>query len=481
MADRLAYRDESVPRARTALAVAVLYLGLCVLLGGGTRQALLADSGLQLLALPVMGYALIRLLDIRSDPLLRAALLSTALFLGWLLLQLVPLPFEWWSKLPGRELLAAELRVAGVEPLARPISVDSLASLRALFAWLPPLALGLLVATLPAPAKLRMLQAIIICALLSLLLGMAQLAGGEHSPLRWHEFTNTTQAVGPFANRNHLASLVVLSLPLAVAHLLLIARRDVHPDEHGQRNAKLIIATIAMMLLLIGLAITRSRGGVLIGAVAVLLSALLVWRRSAQREHDANQNRARRWLALAGIVGLLFAIQYGFVGLLSRFESQGLEDARWQMATTTATAARAFAPVGVGAGNFAAVYPSFEPTEQRGIYYVNRAHNDWIEWWLEGGAPLMLIAIFAVLVLLVATVAIWRSDTELRLARLGAALGVWVVLLHSLLDYPLRTAAIAVVFAALLAIVFAPEQESPVRESRRRRSRSMGQDEGAQA
>ena len=477
MAGPAADEAHDEPRALVALLVALSYLFLCILFGGGTRQQLLADMALQLMALPVAGYALWRLPGLRADPLLRGALIAIALMVLWLALQLLPLPADSWSRLPGRGLLAAELRTAGIEAIARPISVDALASLRALFAWLPPLALGLLVLTLPAVARLRVLQAIVLCALLSLLLGMAQLAGGEHSALRWHEYTNTTQAVGPFANRNHLASLVVLSLPIAIAQLLLLARRDTHAAQHGRRSAWLIVATIALMLLLLGLAITRSRGGVLVGAVAVMLSLLLVWRRAAPPEHAAERPRARGWLALAGGVGLLFAIQYGFVGLLGRFESQGFEDARWNMATTTIAAARAFAPVGVGAGNFGAVYPSFEPTEQRGIYYVNRAHNDWLEWWLEGGAPLILIALFGVLLLLVATFAIWRSDTELRLARLGAALACWVVLVHSLLDYPLRTAAIAVVFAVLLAVVFAPEHAAQHRGHRRHRERSMGRDQ----
>ncbi len=458
---------------RVALGVALLFLMLAMLLGGGTRQALLADVALQLVALPVIVFACWRLFDVTLERRTQL-LLCTALALLWLALQLLPLSPTLWAMLPGRALLTAELHHVGIEPTWRAISVDTLASTRALLAWLPPVAIGLLTVTLDSTARRRMLQAIIVLALLSILFGMAQLAGGEHSPLRWHAITNTTQAVGPFANRNHLASLIVLALPLAVASLIEAARQSVRPELQGRRTAHMALSTIALVLLLIGLVVTRSRAGAVLGAVAVLLSVVLVWRRTAQLEHVANRQRVRHWLALAGLAGLVFSIQYGFVGLLARFDANGVEDARWNITATTVQAARHFTPVGVGAGNFGAVYPSFEPTAQRGIYYVNRAHNDWAEWWLEGGVPLILLALIGVVLLFAATISAWRAEDDERLWRLSAALACWLVLLHSAMDYPLRTSAIASVFAALLAVAFAPANAPPTSNLRlRRRTRNI--------
>lgn len=42
----------------------------------------------------------------------------------------------------------------------------------------------------------------------SVLLGFLQVAQGPSSPLRLFEFTNLTEAVGFFANRNHFSALL---------------------------------------------------------------------------------------------------------------------------------------------------------------------------------------------------------------------------------------------------------------------------------
>ena len=62
--------------------------------------------------------------------------------------------------------------------------------MRAALAWLPPLAIGLLCLGLPRAQQIRLLQGILLIALASAVLGLAQLAGGPDSPLRWHAVTN---------------------------------------------------------------------------------------------------------------------------------------------------------------------------------------------------------------------------------------------------------------------------------------------------
>ena len=42
-------------------------------------------------------------------------------------------------------------------------------------------------------------------------------------------------------------------------------------------------------------------------------------------------------------------------------------------------------PVGAGLGTFVPVYAMFEKPEQVSLFYVNRAHNDVLELWLETG------------------------------------------------------------------------------------------------
>jgi O-antigen ligase len=81
--------------------------------------------------------------------------------------------------------------------------------------------------------------------------------------------------------------------------------------------------------------------------------------------------------------------------------------------------------------------------------YVNHAHNDFLELLLEGGAGAMVI--FAVYVAMVIARAVQVYNRPLqRLALLSIA----VILLHSIVDYPLRTMAIAMTFAFFNVLFF---------------------------
>ena len=66
-------------------------------------------------------------------------------------------------------------------------------------------------------------------------------------------------------------------------------------------------------------------------------------------------------------------------------------------------------PVGSGMGTFVPVYAMFEKPEDVSLFYVNRAHNDLLEVWLETGVVgLIFMGLFAVWLVRVA-LGIWRK------------------------------------------------------------------------
>jgi O-antigen ligase len=86
--------------------------------------------------------------------------------------------------------------------------------------------------------------------------------------------------------------------------------------------------------------------------------------------------------------------------------------------------------------------------------YVNHAHNEYLELAIEGGLP----AILLLLIFIGAFAAkLWsiagRASGGPWLQRL-AALAVAVMLLHSLIDYPMRTITTQALFAYLCALLF---------------------------
>ncbi|MGQ0800770.1 MAG: O-antigen ligase family protein [Pseudomarimonas sp.] len=438
------------------LAAAAL-LTSALALGGGTRQALPAESALQLFAL-ILGACSLFAPNAGQLPG------RSLLVFGWVFClvtlvatQLIPLPAAIWQQLAGRGALAQELELAGVAIGARPISVDPAATLRALLALLPPIVMLGLVARLDLDRRIRLLKWVLMLGLASCVLGFAQLAGGPSSELRWHAVTSTTNAVGAFANRNHLASLLSLCLPLATAWLMVSYYRA----PRDQRPAWLLMAVFALILLVVGLAVTRSRAGVLLGIAAFAGIAVMAWLfRRRMSEGRRRDQKFRRWLLLAAIIGMAISMQYGLADLLSRLKTDPLEDKRWTTAINTLDAIDNFGVLGAGAGTFPSVYPSVEPPEQRSEYYVNRAHNDWLEWTLEGGLPMVVLILFGLALLARLGVDALQSPSSRAPWRWASLLGIGLLLIHSLIDYPLRTTALSVV-AALLVGCLMPELSKP--------------------
>ncbi len=433
---------------RLLTAAAALLLLACVALGGGTRQALPFESLLQILALPILLLALFVRTEVALDLDSRLCIALIAAVSALLLLQLLPLPPQLWAVLPGRQALADELAAAGVGVGMRPLSLDPAATLRALLAWLPPVALFLLVRKLDLAQRILLLQCVLALGVAACLLGFAQLAGGSESPLRWHEVTSSTNAVGPFANRNHLAALLAVCLPLSAAWLMVSYRYQ----RPGRRTALLMLSFFLGVLLVVALSVTRSRAGVLLGVAAFFGIAAMAWLyRRRLDERDRRDRRLKRLLMLSAAIGLAISMQYGLLDLWSRLRSDPLEDQRWVTATNTVEAIRTFGLLGTGAGTFVDAYASVEKPTQRVEYYVNRAHNDWLEWTLEGGLPAVALILCSLGVLGRLLLDAVRSTSRRAPWRWASAIGIGLLLLHSLIDYPLRTTALAAVAALLIA------------------------------
>src|SRR5690606_12517218 len=117
-------------------------------------------------------------------------------------------------------------------------------------------------------------------------------------------------------------------------------------------------------------------------------------------------------------------------------------------------------PLGSGIGSFVDVFaqdaaPGFQQAE-----YVNHAHDEYLQWWLEGGIA-AVAAMFAALAVL--AWAGWRLLRDGRRHPLPAAcwLGVAVLLLHSVVDYPLRTLSLMTAGALLAGIAVAAAARTP--------------------
>jgi O-antigen ligase len=84
--------------------------------------------------------------------------------------------------------------------------------------------------------------------------------------------------------------------------------------------------------------------------------------------------------------------------------------------------------------------------------WVIHAHNDYAEIALEGGLPAVALMIMFLGWWGTGAARVWRAQDGGTFAR-AASIASAVILAHSLVDFPLRTAAISVTFAMCLALL----------------------------
>jgi O-antigen ligase len=280
-------------------------------------------------------------------------------------------------------------------------------------------------------------------AVAGIVLGALQVAApGASSPWYLYRETNRGVAVGFFANANHMADLLVITLPFVAA--LAAAGRSRNVQRY---SALLAILAGAAVVLVVGIALDGSLAGYALAVPTIAGSVLIV----------APPSRGLR-VPIAIVAGLGIVAAIGALASTSIGSSKIGEDAsssvqsREDIIKTTGKAIGDTMPLGSGLGSFVKVYRLYESPDRVTPEYVIHAHNDYAELTLELGlAGALLILAFLVWWAAAASAA-WRMGGGGPYAR-AASIASAVVLVHSLVDFPLRTAAISTAFAMCLALL----------------------------
>lgn len=424
------------------VATAIL-LAAAFFAGGATRIHELRLALVELAALPLLVVALTRLIQREPRPS-RLSVIILATTAAVPLLQLLPLPPEVWSSLPGRADAALALELADIEPTWLPATLTPDRTWRTFLAVIPPVAMFLGFGLCAPGTRLRFIYLLLGFVVFSIVVGTAQLASGAGQLYPWPTTTLGT-VVGFFANRNHLATLCLVSLPFASVIGARVLRTR---TRSGNLTLWLTILFITMVILSLG--VIRSRMGIALAAPTLAASLLAAWVASGG---------GRPKPLLLGLVGgagvavgalLIFALG----PLIARFDTAGAREGRFENWPLVAEAANTYLPLGSGLGSFDSVYRSVEPLERLDATFFNQAHNDYLEIWLEAGwiGAALIIAFFIWFARRAWTAWRERPGQERDLQR-AATIAIGVVLAHSAVDYPLRTETIAVIFALCCAIL----------------------------
>ena len=447
-------------RAREA--VAPLYLFACLLFGG-SAQGVWGNMLLQLAGLAIIAWAA---LSRDQRPLARPArqlLLLAGLAIALIVIQLVPLPAGIWPKLGGRNEIASGFATLGLPLPALPISLTPYKSLDTLLALIPPLAIFCAMVRLKAYRPAWMVAALLAGLILGVLVGALQVSSADPLTSPWYLYpdTNFGVAVGLFANANHMGILLVVALPFLAA--LAASGRGV-----GLQRYTGLVAWVAGtgLVVLVGIALNGSLAAYGLALPVLLASGLILLPRRSRWRWWAGGASA---LLLASAIVVIATRPVG--GALLHIAGSTSVESRAEMFRTTARAIGDFMPFGSGLGSFRDVYHLYETASEVTPTYVVHAHNDYLELALELGVPGILLILLFFIWWFGAVWRVWYSAEAGPYAR-AASIASAALLAHSLVDFPLRTAAIAGcmgMFLALLAdrgVVQAAQEPSDLRPTR---------------
>ena len=414
-----------------------IYIGACLVLGGST-EGVWTNLVLQIGALGLLAVSLAaRPVDRLPRRARQLVGLASAMIL-LVVIQLVPLPPSLWVELPGREFVVSSLRLIG-EPLPwMPLSLNPAETMTSACFLLPPLAVMVWIVR-GGPLSLRSTVLVVLAVgLAGAVLGLRQISTGNLS-LYFYRFASWGKAPGFFANSSHMAALMLVSVPFLAALVIDIGDRD-----SGRRAGVAIGAPVLFAILMAVVAINAS-GAVLLLSAPVLFLTVALW-----------GGRGVAWLRRLA-VPLLIAALAGTIAL-------NFLSGRTSEANNTSLATRSviwshsrealsdFGLAGSGVGSFVEIYQRFEPAETIEMTSVNHAHNDYLELALETGLPGVILIVLFLWWWASAAWSAWRGANENVYAR-AASIASGALLLHEMVEYPLRSPALTSLFALCVGLM----------------------------
>lgn len=432
-------------------------LAAALVLGGGGSSSPASELALQLFfAAVLLSLAVAGMLrrdqatEIAGLQLDRKAIALAGLVLILPILQLIPLPPVLWQSLPGRDTERQALTLIGGADSWMPWSQTPGRTFASLLAMIPPAALLLLAAQLDRTGRGWLIATVAAVGLASIVLGALQLADGEGLQWRLYAETHLTYLTGFQANRNAEADILLASLLACAACAAMLlqlerrrARRSIWPALLCLLGAMMVLGTI----------LTGSRMGIALIAIVLPVAVGLVWLGYG----GALPRPSILALGAGGLTMLGLALMQlrPVQRVAGRFALDG--DGRWMLWEDTRAAITQVWPAGSGIGSFQPVFLSVEKLEHVDPSMPVRAHNDWLEFTLESGlAGWLVLALVALILASALRQRLAAFGTEPGSAiQAGFGTGVLVVIgMHAMVDYPLRSMALACLSAVAAAMLF---------------------------
>ena len=258
---------------------------------------------------------------------------------------------------------------------------------------------------------------------------------------------------GPFVNRNHFATWVIMALPLCLGYIAARSASTAEGPEFASPRSRLahaidprtawLMAAAATMA--VALLLSLSRSGALALGVSGTVTVLLCRRRLTRQ-------RRRRVLAMAAIVGVCGVAWADIPALRGRLAGAQTGVAnRLTIWRETIPIVRDFPLTGTGPGTYQRAMFVYQRST-RDVYF-NQAHNHYLQVAAEGGALLVAVVTLALVAFVRAARGRLTTDSSgLFWMRAGATCGLGAVALQSVWETGLVMPANATLAALLAAI-----------------------------
>jgi O-antigen ligase len=306
--------------------------------------------------------------------------------------------------------------------------------------------------------------ALVAGTLAGIALGALQVASSANEVSSWYLYseTNEGRAVGFFANSDHMATLLVVTVPFLAA--IVASAKSASMQRYSA-----IVAVVAgfAIVVLVGLVLNGSLAGYGLALPVIAASALILL---------PPNSRLRLWivgLAALLVLASVAALETSSIGAGKLGEhATSAAQSRTEIFATTSRAIKDFMPFGSGLGSFPRVYPLYEPAAQVTSEYVVHAHNEYAEVALELGLAGIVLMLLFLAWWSAAVWRVWQTAQAGPFAR-AAAIASAAVLVHSVVDFPLRTSAISACFGMCLALLADSRSAPPKEETQLRHRRHV--------
>lgn len=246
--------------------------------------------------------------------------------------------------------------------------------------------------------------------------------------------------VGPWVYHNHYAGFMEMLCPLVLA-LFFYYRPAVKYDQTLRARVAAFFTMpssnlhfflgFGVIIIVSSVFISLSRGGVISMSLALLLFVVLL----------ARKKTSSGFLVVSVFCCILLALSwFGWEPMIEKFnsafsETGGIHNGRLTIWQDSAGIIRDFFLTGSGFGTFIHIYPPYRTVP--GSLIVDHAHNDYIELLTDGGlVGFALAAWFVIAVLFHGGKKIaQRRDRYAILVAIGALTGIVSILLHSVTDF----------------------------------------------